>query len=202
MSVLVVLTLAGVCAWGTLMLIAQLVTPEQSALSMGLSGLATGRHGWIMRVAFVMPFVSALALLGAVSAGVPESARSLIGLILFATGGAGCALLAACDEDMPGQVRTSHGRLHTLIAALAYVAAGVGMLLVSWDLRAAQETAGLARWALPLALLAAVAMLAQWAALHVAVRRPDRGLGRYAGLMQRMCLGIVMLWTVVVAGGI
>ncbi len=170
MSTLPLLTLACVSAWVALVLIAQLANPEQSPLSMGMSGLVAGRYGWIMRLAFVVRGVAALALVGAVSSLVPEAARSDLGLALLAVWGGASALLAAYDTDMPGDEPTAHGRGHAVIAFVAYVAVAVGMVLVSLKLDNAEATAGLARWALPIALLAAVAMVSQFAGFAAAAR--------------------------------
>ncbi len=140
--------------------------------------------------------------MGAVCVGAPDDARSVAGLVLLAVWGGGSALLAVYDTDMPGDAPTAHGRAHALVALIAYVAAAVGMLLVSLDLRGAEATAGVARWALPIALVAAVAMFAQFAGFAAAARTPGRGLGRYAGLLQRVYLATVMLWAAVVAIGL
>ena len=217
MALLPLLTLAGVSVWVALVLIAQALNPEQSALSMGMSGLVTGRHGWIMRVAFVVRGATAITLVGALANLVPEAARSDLGMGLLAVWGGGSALLAAYDTDMPGDEPTAHGRGHAVIAFVAYVAVAVGMLLVSVGLHGAEATADLARWALPIALLAAVAMALQFAGFAAAARdaaeprvpalagaQPPAsgGLGSYAGLLQRVFLGIVMFWTALVAAGL
>ena len=103
---------------------------------------------------------------------------------------------------MPGEEPTAQGRAHALIALVAYVAAAVGMIVVSWELRDAEATAALARWAWPIALFAAVAMVVQFAGFAAAARSTDEGLGRYAGLLQRIFIGSVMLWTALVAFGL
>jgi hypothetical membrane protein len=202
MPALSVLTIAGVVAWTALVVIAQLFTPGQSPLSMGLSGLATGRHGWLMKLAFVVRGLAALALVAVVAAGAPAAAVSVLGLALFAVWGGGSALLACYDTDMPGDEPTTHGRAHALIALVAYIAALAGMLLMSLRLRQAPSTADVARWALLLALVAALAMFAQFAGFAEAARDPAHGFGRYAGLLQRVFLALVMLWTVVVAAAL
>jgi len=203
MPALSLLTIAGVAAWVALVVTVQLLTPGQSALHMGMSGLATGRHGWLMKLAFVVRGLTALALVVAVAGSVPAAALSLPGLVLFAAWGGGSALLACYDTDMPGHKPTRRGQAHALIALVAYVAAVAGMILVSLRLRDGGEaTAVVARWALLIALLAAVAMVAQLAGFAAAARLPAHGLGRYAGLLQRIFIALVMLWTVVVAAGI
>jgi len=211
MTALPLLSLACVSAWVALVLIAQLANPEQSPLGMGMSGLVHGRFGWIMRLAFVVRGVAALALVGAVSSLVPEAARSDLGLGLIAVWGGASALLAAYDTDMPGDEPTAHGRGHAVIAFVAYVAAAVGMVLVSLKLDNAEATADVARRALPLALLTAVAMVVQFVGFAAAARDATAasgsppslgGLGRFAGLLQRTFLGAVMLWTALVAAGL
>ncbi len=202
MTILPLLTLGTVSAWLALVVVAQLANPEQSAVSMGMSGLARGRAGWIMRLAFLVRGLSGLALAGALSQGVADDARPVAGIVLLLVWGGGSALLAAYDTDMPGEEPTVHGRMHALIALVAYVAATAGMLLVSWGLRDVEATAAAARWAQPIALFAAVAMVVQFAGFAAAARSMDEGLGRYAGLLQRIFIGTVMLWTALVAFGL
>jgi hypothetical protein len=218
MPALSILTVTGAVLWAVLVVVVQVLTPKQSALSMGMSGLATGRYGWVMKAAFVVRGLTALALVAAVGVSVPAAACSLAGLVFVALWGGGSALLACFDTDMPGQKPTREGAAHMLIAMLAYVSAVVGMALISWDLTRVRTTSGLARVALVLTALAAVALLAQFAGFGAAARdarpgrrkqrapegerAPARGLARYAGLLQRVFLVLVMVWTVVVAAGI
>jgi len=199
MPALSLLTIAGAVLWVALVVAAQLLTPQQSALHMGMSGLATGRYGWLMKLAFVVRGLTALALVAAVAGSVPAAAVSLSGLVLFAAWGGGSALLACYDTDMPGHKPTWRGQAHALIALLAYVAAVAGMILMSLQLRHDGAIAGVARWALLIALVAMVARLAGFAA---AARLPVHRLGRYAGLLQRAFLALVLLWTVLIAAGI
>jgi hypothetical membrane protein len=211
MSVLSLLSIAGVVIWVALVVTAQLLNPAQSWLVMGMSGLARGRHGWIMKLAFVVRGVAALALVWALQEVVPRGALMIAGLLLFWVWGVGSASLARFDTDMPGEPPSRAGAAHVLIALIAYVGAVAGMLLLSPVLGREQATAGVARWALLIALVAAVAMCAQFAGFGAAAKQaraaagapaPPRGLARYAGLLQRVFLALVMLWTVVVAAGI
>ena len=202
MPALSLLTIVGVVLWTALIVVAQVLTPGQSALSMGMSGLATGKHGWLMKAAFVVRGLTALALVAAVAGSVPAAAVSVPGLVLFAAWGGGSALLACYDTDMPGQKPTRRGQAHALLALVAYVAAVAGMILVSLQLRDGQAFAEMARWALFIALVAALALFAQFAGFAEAARPSTHGLGRYAGLLQRVFLALVMLWTVLLAAGI
>jgi hypothetical membrane protein len=211
MSVLSLLSIAGVVIWVALVVTAQQLNPAQSWLAMGMSGLARGRHGWIMKLAFVVRGVAALALVWALRDAVPRGALMIAGLLSFWVSGVGSAVLARFDTDMPGEPPSRAGAAHVLTALIAYVGAVAGMLLLSPVLGREQATAGVARWALPIALAAEVAMFAQFAGFGAAAKQaraaagapaPPRGLARYAGLLQRVFLALVMLWTVVVAAGI
>jgi hypothetical protein len=199
MSAPAIVAVASVALWVVLVVTAQLLTPEQSLWNMGMSGLANGRFGLLMKSAFVVRGLSALALVAAVAGGAPAPARSGVGVVLLAVWGVGSTLLAVYDTDMPGDDLTRHGRIHALVATVAYGAAAVGILLVSSRLSQGQSSAWVARWALPIALVAALVMLAQFAGFGAAAHHPARGLARCAGLLQRAFLVLVMLWTVVVA---
>jgi hypothetical membrane protein len=199
MTPLSALTIAGVVLWAVLVVIAQLLAPEQSPLRMGMSGLSRARHGWIMTLAFVVRGATALALVAAAGAGLAAAERSSAGLALFAVWGVGSILLAIYPTDMPGETPTRRGAAHATIAAIAYIAASAGMVLVSQRLTGDGASSGAARWALPIALVALLALLAQFAGFAAAAHSSERGLGRYAGLLQRTFLGLVMFWTVLVA---
>jgi hypothetical membrane protein len=222
MPALSILTVVCAALWAALVLLVQVLTPEHDVLTMGMSALATGRYGWMMKAAFVVRGLTALALVATVAANAPVVACSLAGLVFFALWGGGSALLACFDTDMPGQKPTRNGAAHVLIALLAYIAAVVGMALISWDFTRAHSTSGLARVALVLTMLAAIALLAQFAGFGAAAREarsgrgrtagaaaggagPKRfgsGLVRYAGLLQRIFVVLVMVWAVIVAIGI
>ena len=61
MPALSLLTIAGAGLWVALVVTAQLLTPGQSAVHMGMSGLATGRYGWLMKLAFVVRGLTAVS---------------------------------------------------------------------------------------------------------------------------------------------
>ncbi len=255
MPALSVLCIAAVVAWAVLVVIAQVMTPEQSPLSMGMSGLARGPHGWLMKAAFIARGAAALFLVAAIPLAVPAGARSTVGLALLWVWGLGSALLAVYSTDMPGEEPTGKGKAHALIAAVAYVCAVIGMIAVSLALYGDEAAAGVGRWSLVLALAAAAALAAQFAGFATAARdaaaerkakeagdvaaragggaagetaaatpaappvplpltlsvarpasaAPSRalgGLGDMAGLLQRLFLALVMLWTAFVAAAI
>jgi hypothetical protein len=199
MSVAAIVLIAAYVAFG---LTAQRVTPGYSALSMGASALAVGRHGWLMQLAFVARGLAALALVAALVAVVPGPARSVWGLVLIAVWGISCFKLAIFATDMPGGPHTAHGAIHALVAAVAYVAVAAGELLVSLSLGHDPDWRSLARVTTPLAVAVLVALVVQFAGFRAAVRCMDEGLGRYSALLQRVFLALVLLWMLVVAVGL
>ena len=257
MTVLALAAVAFVVLWAVLVVAAHVLNPEQSPLSMGMSGLARGRAPWVMKASFVARGLSALCLVAALPAVLGSGALALFGLALLWVWGVGSAALALADTDMPGEQPTRAGAAHALIALVAYVAGAAGAVALSLALRGEDATAGVARWALPIALAAAVALVAQFVAFGSAARearsaeatrsgdrrRPghraggrsaaaasaaagvppqltggsdagqsgrapgsaravSRGLAGYAGLLQRVFVGLLMIWTVAVALGI
>ena len=234
--------------WAVLVIVAQALNPEQSPLSMGMSGLARGHAPWVMRASFVTRGLSALLLVAALPTALDMDALALSGLALLWVWGVGSAALALADTDLPGEEPTRAGAAHAWIALVAYVAGVAGAVVLSLALRSDDATAGVARWALPIALAAAVALVAQFAGFGAAARQArsaaadppgnpsdapagtaglgvppqlgagpgsaglagrgaganpgsSRGLAGYAGLLQRVFVGLLMLWTLVVALG-
>jgi hypothetical membrane protein len=211
MSTLSILCLGGVALWVALVVTAQLLNPEQSWLSMGMSGLARGRHGWVMKLAFVVRGAAALALVAVLQAGVPGGTLPIVGLGLVCVWGVGSGLLAVFATDMPGDSPSREGAAHAFIALIAYVGAVAGTVTLSLALEDEAVSAAVTRWALPIALATALAMCAQFAGFGAAARQAregaggpaaPRGLARYTGLLQRVFLALVMVWTVVAAAGV
>ena len=170
MSAFAYLAAVLVVVWAVLVIVAQLLNPEQSPLAMGMSGLARGRAPWVMKSAFVCRGASALVLLFALPSVLGTAALTLTGMAAFWVWGVGSALLALSDTDMPGEPPSRTGSVHALLALVAYLAGVAGAIVLSVVLLRGDDTAGLAVWALPLALTAAAAMAVQFVAFGAAAR--------------------------------
>ncbi len=166
---------ALVVAWAALLIVAQLLNPEQSPLSLGMSGLARGHAPWVMKSAFLCRGGSALLFLIAVPGVLGTSGLALAGIVAFWVWGVGSAALAVIDTDMPGEPPSRAGAAHAVVALVAYVAGAAGALLLSLVLLGERDTSSLGAWALALALAAAVAMAAQFAAFGAAAREARAG---------------------------
>jgi hypothetical protein len=258
---------ALVVAWAALVIVAQRLNPEQSPLSMGMSGLARGHAPWVMKSSFLCRGASALVLLIALPSVLGTAGLALAGFLAFWVWGVGSAALALVDTDMPGEPPTRTGAVHTTLALLAYVCGAAGSVVLSVVLMGSEATTAATVLALPLALVATAAMLLQFVAFGAAAREAqataeaaaleasagtavrtttpplptvapqltsiagaggssaarasaarDRpaGAGRgpggsslsfaalacYAGLLQRVFVGLLMAWTLLVAAGI
>ena len=170
MSIAAYAAAALVVAWAVLVIVAQLLNPEQSPLSMGMSGLARGHAPWVMKAAFLCRGGSALVLLIAVPGALGTAGLTLAGIAAFWVWGVGSAALAVLDTDMPGEPPSRAGAAHALVALVAYVAGVAGAILLSLVLLGERDTSSLGVWALALALTAAVAMAAQFVAFGAAAR--------------------------------
>jgi hypothetical protein len=199
MQALFALCVLTVALWAALAGMALVLTPGESPLDMDLRGRLDGRASWLVKATFAVRGAAALLLAGAVAVGTPATARLAAGLVLFALWGAGSALLAVLDADLPGDPPSATGRAHVQIAHAAYVAAVAGMLMMSLNFGQAEEEVRNERIALPVALLAAVVMVLHFAGHWQAARGPAGVLARSSGILQNVCLVLVMIWTAAVA---
>ena len=157
-------------AWAVLVVVAQVLNPDQSPLSMGMSGLARGRVPWVMKSSFLARGVSALMLLSALPSQLHVAGSVVAGFALFWVWGVGSAVLALADTDMPGEAPTRAGAAHALIAMVAYVAGAAGAIVLSLDIARHTDMSGVATWALPISIIAAVALVVQFVAFGAAAR--------------------------------
>ena len=272
MSGLAYIAAALVIAWAALVITAQVQNPDQSPLSMGMSGLSRGRSPWVMKSSFIVRGLSALALVAAMPGELRVEGGFLVAAILLWVWGLGSAVLAVADTDMSGEPPTSAGAAHAIVALVAYVAGACGAVVLSAAMLHGSGLTGLAVWALPISVTAAAALVVQFVAFGAQARearsvapapavlpalpasavelpspavelppappplaagvppqlaaaapravaavtrsrpdRPDRpggsagllhDLASYAGLYQRIFVGLVMAWTLLVALGI
>ena len=225
MPVLSVVCVSLCALWLALVVTVQLLTPEQSSLRMGMSGLAVGPHGWAMKAAVVARGAAACVLAAGLPGALLPGWRLTVGFALFWVWGVGSVLLALYDTDMPGDTPTRRGRAHALVALVSYLAALAAVITLSPALMRSGGTAITAWWALPIALAAALFLLLQsiafWQQARAAAARasaerlaapaasrpleprvsppPAPRLGAYAGLLQRVYVGLIMVWTVLAA---
>jgi len=168
--------------------VAQLLPPHYSPVTQAESDLAVGPFGYVMTVNFVVRGILSLSFLVGLVGATTLGRRSPLGVGLLGAWGLGAFVLAASPTDV-GTATTLHGMIHLVTAALAFVAAAVGEVILS--IRSGEEPrlAGIRTPALLLSVLAVLALLV----LLYLQQRP-RLLDEAFGLVERVFLGLVLLW--------
>ena len=186
------LTIIGIALYVVLDVIAQLLPPHYSPISQAESDLAVGPYGYVMAVNFVvrgaLTFAFLFGLIGATRLG--KTAR--VGLALLAIWGAGAFVLAVFPTDV-GTMVTVHGTIHNTTAAVAFTGGAFGALLLSAHFPAEERLRRLGTTARILSVIGVVMYIATLAALVF------RRLSQVFGLVERLFIGIVLLWILVVA---
>lgn len=162
----------------------QYLRPDQDWVTSPLSFYLIGPHsGWLVAGYFALALSIFLVGWG-FHIDLPPPVRSRPTLWLFGIAAFCVCTVAVAHTDLPGTAYlTPTGRLHNTAAILAFVAAGVGMLLQAWWLRYDARWRARHRKAFLLAVLA-------FAALWVYVLCP--WLPR--GITQKFVILLIVLW--------
>ena len=188
-----VVTIAGIVLYIVIDVIAQILSPY-NPLTQAESDLAVGfSFSWLMTLNFVIRGLLSFALIAGLMKGRSEAGRPKAGLILLGIWAAGALLLAAFPTDLPGGQPTQHGAIHLLVAIIAFICVAVGEIMVSRRFAADARWQSFSRVALTLAVLTliACALILGVAALPVLKQVP--------GLIERLFLGLALLWMLIVA---
>lgn len=195
---LATLVTGGICLYILLDVIAQLLPPHYNPVSQPESFLAVGLYGWLMSINFVLRGIISFALLWGVWQHVAPPARSRSGLILTGVWALGSILLAMFPADLSFPPPTLHGILHIVIAFLSFVAIALGEWFISWHFSHDQRWQSLQ----PRAVIVALAVLITCGltiATMILATSVMPVLGGVIGLIERIFLGLVLLWMLLVA---
>lgn len=187
---LAALTIAGIVLYVVLDVIAQLLPPHYSPLRQAESDLAVGPYGWVMTVNFVVRGLLSLALLLALIQILPDSPRKRLGVALFGTWTIGAFLLALFPTDVTSGEHTAHGKLHLLIALLAFISIPIAELLLSQCLSTVPRWQALGQQAIKFAWLTVFGLVL------LVVMAP---ITRVSGLGERIFLATALLWMLAVS---
>ena len=188
-ATLALLTIVGLVLYVILDVIAQLLPPHYNAISQAESDLAVGPYGFVMTINFVVRGLLSLALVWALSRAASKSGLSRTGLVLLAIWGIGALVLALFPTDLAGAKPTLHGIIHLFVAELAFICGACGELLLA--LRFAKD----GPWrslSVPTLVIAILAIIMFFALLLPALPHAH-------GLEERIFIGLVLLWMLVVA---
>ena len=188
-ATLALLTIVGLVLYVILDVIAQLLPPHYNAISQAESDLAVGPYGFVMTINFVVRGLLSLALVWALSRAASKSGLSRTGLVLLALWGIGALVLALFPTDLAGAKPTLHGIIHLFVALLAFICGAIGELLLALRFAKAEPWRSLRAPALVIAILAIIlfVILLMSAFPHA------------YGLVERIFIGLVLLWMLVVA---
>jgi len=158
--------------------------PRYSLLYNAESDYGRGPWSWLMDLNFLLRCALSLALAGALAQSFPGRVHGGLGLLV--TWAVCSGLLAFFADDPRGYPATTSGRIHLLLAFIAFTCMAVGAIVISVSFRS-----GLPWAALPLSIAGAAACLLLGAAAR---HRHAPG-----GLYERIFLGLELLWIAVVA---
>jgi hypothetical membrane protein len=193
------IVIAGVILYVVLDVAAQLLPPHYSPIRDAESDLAVGPYGYVMTInflnrgllslAFVFAFLRTVKLAG----GNRGSFKS--GYLLLGTWAIGAILLAFFPTDVPATPVSWHGGIHLVVAIVAFIGGAFGTLAISQHLGESTFLAGAGRLARPLSYLSVffwgVEFLTPFVLPHF--------VARFGGLLERLFLGSVLLWMLVVS---
>jgi hypothetical protein len=187
------LALALIVVYVFLDAIAQLLPPHYSPISQAESDLAVGPFGYIMTVNFLVRGLLSLSFLYGFTAATTIGRRTRLGVLFLGVWAVGAFVLAAFPTDV-GTGPTVHGTVHLVTALVAFLAGAVGILLLSVHFTEEPRLAAFRTPALLLSILGFIALLA----MFLGDGRPRIG-DEVGGLLERIFLGLVLLWMALVS---
>lgn len=193
------IAVVGVVLYVVLDMVAQSLPPYYNPVSQPESDLAVGPYGYIMTLNFInrgvlsLCFLFALALMANASDVMGPSFRR--GGYLFAVWSVGALLLAAFPTDIPATPVSWHGAVHLAVAIAAFFGGAFGALYVSLGMAGNRAIEKAGSVAVPLAGLSVLLCVAE---ILGAPFLPGF-YAHYGGLVERLFLGSVLLWILVVS---
>ncbi len=192
---LALVAIVGIVLYIVIDVIAQLLPPHYNPISQAESDLAVGPYGYLMTINFIIRGLLSLLLLIGLARSLSAQDRSLVGLILLGVWAVGALLLALFPTDIAGSGHvTLHGLIHLFVASIAFVCGAIGEFLLSLRLSASADE----RWRsmrIPMLTIAILALIA----LILLYFGSSFGLRNIGGLLERLFLGLVLLWILLVA---
>lgn len=192
------ISIIGIVLYVILDAISQSLPPHYSPISQAESDLAVGPYGYIMTINFVNRGILSLAFIYAfvktidLTGGLRTPFRR--GYYLLGIWAVGAVLLAIFPTDVPVTPISWHGAIHLVVALIAFFGGAVGILLISRHFGENVATKGAKGFALILGWLSVLLLLTDLFAQFLVHR-----LGGYSGLSERLFLGSVLLWILIVS---
>jgi hypothetical protein len=183
--------IASVAYFAVIIVALHFLRPDLDPMNQPTSQYAVGPYGFLMTSAFFSMSIASFALLIGLYQGVPQPARSRMGLTLLGLWGMGVLIAMLFPIDLEGSPQTIAGTIHRINGPLAFLCVTVGTILLSrrfkWD-----ET-----WR-PLhrpALILSPVMLAAYILTFLSIATNLD----FAGLTQRIDLAALVTWMLLIA---
>ena len=181
-----VVAISGALTYVVIDCVLALADPQYSLIRNAESDYGVGPNAWLMDVNFLLRGAFSVAAVIAIALTTTPRARSRLGLALVGAWACCSALLGLFPDNPVGTPVTPPGRIHLLLAGIAFVAVAAGALLISHRIGADPPWRSMRRALLVISLLAIVA------GTLVGIRRPLADFGLY----ERIFLGLEILWIV------
>lgn len=193
------LVVLGVVLYAVLDVVAQLLPPHYNPISQAESDLAVGPYGFVMTINFVNRGLLSLLFLAALARTVRSSggrwAEFRVGAALVGIWGVGALLLAAFPTDVPATPVSWHGAIHLVVAVIAFLAGAFGVYSLATRFERVPVLARTRAFAVPLAALSILLCVVDLGLPFVAPHLNSR----IGGLTERLFLGSVLLWFLLVS---
>lgn len=191
---LALITLICIPIYILLDIIVQLLPPHYS-IKLAESLLADGPYGYIMNINFLIRGMLSISVIIALSQYVKNSIPSAsfkIGRVMFWVWGIAAFLLAIFNCDTSATATTLHGKIHFFLGVVAFIAAPIGMLLISISIRNVAQLKSIKIVTLVVSILDICVFLIlfskhNWLTLS------------YPGIVERVGIGLVLLWSGIIA---
>jgi hypothetical membrane protein len=183
-------SIAGIAMYVILDVLAQLLPPHYSPIRQAESDLAVGPNGYVMTINFVVRGLLSIGVTAALYRVLTPTRRSQIGLVLLGVWAVGALLLAIFPTDVGTSEHSVHGKIHLLIAIVAFIGIALAAHTLSRCLLEEDRVAPF--WgAIP------VVATCTWVALVVLVLSAK--VPKIGGLTERLFLACALLWLLLVA---
>jgi hypothetical protein len=183
---LAIFALAAVTYFTAVIVALHFLRPDRNPIAEPTSTYAVGRYGYLMTSAFISMSLASLALAIGLYRGVPEPARSRIGLGFLGIWVVALLVAATFPIDVDGAPTTVAGTIHATNGRIAFFSATLATIFISRRFSQDERWRPLHRLAVTLSLI----MLAEFA-VFIAFIVSGSG---YPGLGQRIFLATFVAW--------
>jgi hypothetical protein len=164
---------------------------EYSLVGDTMSELVLGRYGWVQTAAFVAAGIGTLALAYAIREMTRGTWGSRVGSLLVGVYGVGALLVAVFPTDRVDRpediwAQSTTGLIHVAVSLVSFVVMVIAMFVLTRTFLLDARWQSFSRWM----------VLFPTAALSLLIAQSS---GPWAGIMQRLLVGVIAVWIVVIA---